>query len=132
MPDIARRKCSETFRKLFCVINIFGNDINIDEQGIITVGGEEAGQLDLVDFDDYENLVKEGNGLFGNLVDDPGKPVPLGTNIKQGYLELSNVNIAEEMVQMISSLRAFESYQKSIKILDEMNSKVINDVSRLR
>jgi len=47
-------------------------------------------------------------------------------------VELSNVNVAEEMVNMIHSMRAFESYQKAIKAIDELNSKAINEVGVLR
>ena len=93
--------------------------------------GQQLGQLDVVDFENYEDLVSEGLGLFRNQNDDPGKAISNETSINQGYLELSNVNVAEEMVNMIHSLRAFESYQKSIKILDQIDGKAINDVGRL-
>ena len=42
------------------------------------------------------------------------------------------MNAAEEMVQMIHSMRAFESYQKAIQIIDGINNRAINEVSRLR
>ncbi len=113
-------------------IKIEGTDIAINDNGFIFVDGIEVGQLDTVDFDDYENLIKEGNGYFQHRYDDPGKAVSADTEIQQGYLELSNVNIAEEMVNMIHSHRAFESYQKTIRILDEINEKAVNQVGKLR
>lgn len=113
-------------------ISLFGDEITIDGQGVISSNGAEAGRLDLVDFKDYQNLVKEGNSFFRNRLDESGEAPPPETKIKQGYLELSNVNAADEMVQMIHSLRAFESYQKAIKVLDGMNNKAINEVSKLR
>jgi flagellar basal-body rod protein FlgG len=64
--------------------------------------------------------------------DEPGVSIPPETRVKQGYLELSNVNIVEEMVKMIQSLRAFESYQRSIKVLDSIDNKSINEVGKLR
>jgi flagellar basal-body rod protein FlgG len=67
-----------------------------------------------------------------NDSDNPEVAVSTDTTVKQGYIELSNVNVAEEMVNMIHSMRAFESYQKSIKALDELNDKAINQVGRLR
>jgi flagellar basal body rod protein FlgG len=36
------------------------------------------------------------------------------------------------MVKMIHSMRAFESYQRAIKAIDELNDKAINQVGRLR
>jgi flagellar basal-body rod protein FlgG len=47
-------------------------------------------------------------------------------------LELSNVNMVDEMVAMIHCLRAFESYQKAIQTLDGLDNKAVNEVSRLR
>jgi flagellar basal-body rod protein FlgF len=113
-------------------LTIPGNDMVVDGQGNITVNGVSVGQFDVVDFDDPKNLVKAGMSLFQNISDDPGRAPSADMEVKQGYLELSNVNIAEEMIQMIHSLRAFESYQKAIKVLDEMDSKAVNEVSRLR
>ena len=113
-------------------ISIYGKDVVIDEQGSVFIDGERADQVDVVDFDSQENLIVEGHGLIKNVLDEPGKAPPPETAVRQGYLELSNVNPVEEMVNMIHSLRAFESYEKSMKVLDEMNSKVVNEVGKLR
>ena len=114
-------------------INTNGNEISFDEQGFLSLDGTRMDQMDIVDFQDYENLVHEGRSLFTRVSDvSPEESLSPDTRIKQGYLELSNVNVAEEMVQMIHSLRAFESYQKSIKVLDECNDRAINQVGRLR
>lgn len=113
-------------------ITLNGNEIVIDNQGVILVDGAESGQLDVVDFENYNGLVKEGKGLFRNSFNDPELAIETETSIKQGFVELSNVNVAEEMVNMIHSLRAFESYQKAIKVIDELNNRAINQVGRLR
>ena len=52
--------------------------------------------------------------------------------IYQEYVELSNVKPAEEMINMIHSLRAFESYQKAIQVLDGLDKRAINEVGQLR
>jgi flagellar basal body rod protein FlgG len=36
------------------------------------------------------------------------------------------------MISMIDALRAFESYQKSMRVIDELNNRAINQVGRLR
>jgi flagellar basal-body rod protein FlgF len=113
-------------------INISGNEISIDVQGSISVDGTTAGQLDVVDLADYEKIVKQGRGLFSNASYNQEIAIQSDTRIKQGALELSNVNIAEEMVSMIHSLRAFESYQKAIKVIDELDNRAINQVGRVR
>jgi flagellar basal-body rod protein FlgF len=119
------------------VINISGTksaggNIAIGDQGTISVDGTTIDQLDIVTFADLKGLVKEEKGLFKNDSENPEAAISGDTGVKQGYIELSNVNVAEEMVNMIHSMRAFESYQKAIKALDELNDKAINQVGRLR
>jgi flagellar basal-body rod protein FlgG len=49
----------------------------------------------------------------------------LGT-LLQGYLESSNVNIVEEMVNLIIAQRAFEFNTKGIIAADEMLGQTAN------
>lgn len=106
--------------------------ISVDPLGAVHVNGEEQGQLDLVDFERPEVLEASGRGLFANPSGEPEIGLDFQSRIEQGYTEQSNVEVAEEMVNMIHSLRAFESYQKVIQVLDELNNRAINEVSRLR
>jgi flagellar basal-body rod protein FlgF len=108
------------------------NVVVIDDQGTISFDEKIIDQLDMVNFDNNKDLVKVEKGLFRNDSDNPETAVSADTTVKQGYIELSNVNVAEEMVNMIHSMRAFESYQKAIKAIDELNDKAINQVGRLR
>jgi len=112
---------------------INGSNISVDGQGVVTVDGIQTGQIELADFENYDALVKSGNALFRQATPDAQEiPAPAETRIDQGYLELSNVSIVNEMVTMIHSLRAFESYQKTIQAIDSLNQKAVNEVSRLR
>ncbi len=113
-------------------IRLPGNDIQVSGLGWVRSGGEDAGVLDLVTFEDPKKLVPTGQAMFGNPEDEPEAALPPTSRVEQGYLELPNVEIAEEMVSMIHCMRAFESYQKVIQILDDVNQRAINDVSRIR
>ena len=106
--------------------------IVIGDQGTISLDESTIDQIDIVNFDDYSGLVKEEKGLFRNDSDNAEVEINNDTEVKQGYIELSNVNVAEEMVNMVHSMRAFESYQRAIKAIDELNDKAINQVGRLR
>jgi len=108
------------------------NTLVIGDQGTISVDETIVGQLDIVKFDDNKSLVKDEKNLFRNDSDKPEVAIDNDTSVKQGYVELSNVNVAEEMVSMIHSMRAFESYQKAMKAIDQMNNEAINQVGRLR
>ncbi|MFO7783489.1 MAG: flagellar basal-body rod protein FlgF [Desulfatiglandales bacterium] len=113
-------------------IQVQGNDILVNDLGEVSSDGDIVGTLALASFENKNRLLATGRTMFANPANDPELPVPLATRIKQGCLELPNVDIAEEMVSMIHCMRAFESYQKAVQILDEVNQRAINDVSRIR
>ena len=113
-------------------IRITGHDITVDKKGKIQSNAGQLGELAVVDFEDYQGIIKEGKNLFMNPQELPEMDIPAETTISQGYTELSNVNAAEEMINMIHALRAFESYQKSMRVIDELNNRAINQVGRLR
>ena len=113
-------------------IVITGSNVSVDGKGTVKVDGSEVGQIELVDFADYGGLVKMGNGLFRNDTQTLETPPPPQTSLQQGFLELSNVSIVDEMVAMIHCLRAFESYQKAIQTIDGIDQRAVNEVSRLR
>ena len=106
--------------------------ITVGPLGAVHVNNEEQGRLDLVDFERPEALEMVGQALFANPSGEPEIGLDFQSRIEQGYTEQSNVEVAEEMVHMIHSLRAFESYQKVIQVLDELNNRAINEVSRVR
>lgn len=113
-------------------INLLDRQVEIDARGRLVSKEGELGQLDIVTFANTDALVKMGDTLFAKGPNMTEEPLPPETTIRQGYLEGSNVNIAEEMVQMIHTLRAFESYQRAIKVLDHIDDKVTNEVARVR
>ncbi len=59
----------------------------------------------------------------------PGGPEGMGT-ILQGFLEASNINVVDEMVNMILSQRAYEANSKVIKSADDM-LQMANNVVKL-
>jgi flagellar basal-body rod protein FlgG len=95
----------------------------------VTVAGDpnpvELGQLELADFVNPQGLQAIGQNLFNEtaasgapIVGIPGEE---GRGIlKQGMLEGSNVNAVEELVDMITTQRAYEMNSKVISTADEM------------
>ena len=108
---------------------IVGNEgtLSISFEGI----SQPIGQLKLVQFSDKSSLVKEGNGLF--RLSDPNvlEEIPSNLKILQGFIEASNVNVVEEMVAMIESVRMFEAYQKLIQSIDEADNQSVNTIARV-
>ena len=95
--------------------------------------GEESviGQIQLVTFLNEEGLSAEGEGLFSATAASgaPLQGVPgengLGT-IQQGALEGSNVNVANSMVELIQTQRAYEMNTKVMSVADQMMGATAN------
>jgi flagellar basal-body rod protein FlgF len=107
-------------------IKIPEGKLEFGPNGEIMVNNTEFGKIRLVDFPENQALIRIGEDCFQT----DQKSIPSKAQIKQGYLEGSNVNIFKEMTQMISTLREFQAYQKIIQSFDEMTSKM-NEIARL-
>ncbi|OQY25722.1 MAG: flagellar basal-body rod protein FlgF [Desulfobacteraceae bacterium 4572_35.2] len=88
--------------------------ISIDEAGSILAAEGEVGKIGVFD-PDINLLEKRGNGQFYYSGNDTGVRQSDNGQVMQRYLERSNVKSMEETVIMMTSLRAFESYQKAMK-----------------
>ncbi len=93
-----------------------------------------SGQLSLYTFANPAGLLSIGGNKFRptEASGDPteGNPGVDGTGtVAQGYLEMSNVDVVEEMVNMIAGQRAYETASKSIKAADEM-LQMANNIKR--
>ncbi len=111
-------------------IEINGQDVIVDKEGNIWVDGANVDTIQIVDFNQPNSLSKTGGSFF--IPADPSVTgiEAEGSKISQGFIELSNVNPIKVMTEMIEVHRAFESYQKVIRALDEVTSKAINEVGR--
>ncbi len=107
-------------------ISIEGNRIGISSSGEVFADDISVGNIKVVDFEDRSKLKKMDEGLFYS--EESGQEID--ANISQGYLESSNVEVIREMVQMVTSMREFESYQKMIHAFDEAASKTINEMGK--
>jgi len=56
---------------------------------------------------------------------------PAKTQVMQGYIEDSNVNIIREMVDMIANVRSFEANQKVVTDIDHTLDKLINEAGKV-
>jgi len=104
--------------------------INVSEDGTVSVDQQGAqtsivGQLTTADFSNPGGLKLLGGSLYSPTLSSgaaiAGTPGINGFGgIGQGMLEMSNVNIVEEMVNLIAGQRAYEMNSKAIKASDEM------------
>lgn len=109
-------------------------DLIITQDGIVTdSAGVNYGQIAVYDFTNPEGLKSIGDNLY--LETDQSGDVNalnlglVNTTIAQGFLEKSNVNAVQEMVNMISAQRAYELNSKSITTADSM-LQTVNSLKR--
>ncbi len=107
------------------------NEVVIDPQGRVSTLNresgqyEEIGQMELAYFQNEGGLKSLGGNLYGEtpasgqpMINLPGME-GLGM-VSQGFIEASNVEMVEEMVNMIVAQRAYEISSKAIKTSDDM------------
>ena len=111
--------------------------VTISEDGTLSVlqpgatEPTEVGRLELVSFPNQAGLEALGNNLFGQTAasGDPlqGPPGEDGRGmIRQAFLETSNVQVVTEMVDLITSQRAYEVNSKVVQASDEMLRQATN------
>lgn len=91
----------------------------------------QVGSLQLASFINPAGLESVGENLYLETTASgaPQTNTP-GSNgvgvLNQGYVETSNVNVAEELVNMIQAQRAFELNSKAVTVSDQMLQKLSN------
>ncbi len=117
---------------------------SVDSEGTIRyflANGDsfERGQIQLVDFNDKTALIREGQNLYSGFgaaglkevsTANPDGLQTAGRNglglIKQGALELSNVDLTNEFAQMITTQRGFQAGSRIITVSDDILQEVVN------
>ena len=111
-------------------VNSDGTVTAFDSQGT----GTALGTIEMYTFANSAGLKACGHNLYqttdasGDAVSGTAGTEGVGT-IAQGFLEVSNVDVVQEMVDMIMAQRAYEINSKAIKTADDMMS-IVNNISR--
>ncbi|MEA3508549.1 MAG: flagellar basal-body rod protein FlgG [Synergistota bacterium] len=106
-------------------------EITVSDTGLVSVKVpgdallQEIGQIELARFVNPAGLSASGNSLFMET-DASGAPIAgmpaeegMGSMV-QGSLEMSNVQVVEEMVSMITAQRAYEAGSKAVQTADDL------------
>lgn len=107
-------------------ITINGLDVRVENDGAVYSDDALVDIIKIVSFKDKMDLRNYGKALFINTGDRDNEIVPEDFSVKQGFYEASNVNVMKEMVELISSLRAYESYTKVDQFFSDILTKLIN------
>lgn len=88
--------------------------------------------IGLYQFNNPGGLSKNGDSLYavtaasGDAINEATNPNVKKSNVYQGYLEASNVQVVDEMVNLIVAQRAYEMNSKAITASDEMLQQANN------
>ncbi len=112
-------------------------DISISPEGTVTTKGAAGSQsfaVPIVRFVNPSGLESIGGNLYreseSSGTAELGKPGENGFGtLRQGYLEMSNVKVVEEMVNLIVAQRAYEVNSKAVQASDEM-MQISNNLRR--
>ncbi|HWP98056.1 MAG TPA: flagellar basal-body rod protein FlgG [Syntrophomonadaceae bacterium] len=112
-------------------------DVEIAKDGMVTYKipgsdtAQEAGQIELAKFMNPAGMEKLGGNLY-KATPSSGDPVDWdsssdsATTLQPGYLEGSNVQVVQEMVNLITAQRAYEFNSKVIQSSDELLQTATN------
>ena len=102
----------------------------IDEQGNISVDDKVISRMRMVTFKPGTSLTNIGFGMYKG---EMGTSDTLETHdrIKQGFQEMSNVVLMDEMVKLIEVMRHFETSQKFMLGYDNMLDNAINTMGEV-
>ena len=101
-----------------CVLDSMGNFIVIDRDN-------RDAELDVgvYDYMIYDGMLHADSGRF--LPIDKNGDLYLGTGkVRRGYLEVSNVDLAQELVKVIESQRAYSYALKMVQTSDEIEQTI--------
>jgi flagellar basal-body rod protein FlgG len=110
-------------------ITLSSAEFSVNEKGEIIQDGQLVDKLRIAQFADATKLRKFGNNLIQN---SDSEVVDFTGSVVQGYSEQSNVNVVDEMVDMITVMRAYEASQKVLQAQDGSLEKAVTEVGVVR
>ena len=116
------------------VIKIVGDQaLHIADNGEVFEGENSLGKLSMIKIANKDSIQKIGSSLYTFKANfKPEIEIENSPSLKQGFVEMSNVNVVQEMTDMIATTRLFESAQKAIGAYDSMTDKLVNTVGNLK
>ncbi|AJD50896.1 MULTISPECIES: flagellar basal-body rod protein FlgF [Thalassospira] len=110
--------------------------VKIKGDGSISTDIGQIGRLQVVTFDNVQDMNKTGSSLYSIIKENPNDPdgaQPVeNPGVVQGALEKSNVNPISSMTQMIDVLRTYQSVTRSLESENERQRNMISKLGDVR
>ena len=104
-------------------------DSTIDRLGNIFQNNQLVATIQLTDFENYDYLQRLGENYYYPI--EGAETIPAAGKIYSGYLETANVKVVQEMVNLITISRQYESNQKIIQTLDNTMDVAVNQLGKV-
>lgn len=111
-------------------IRATGSDFKVSDNGVVSVDGKQVDRILVSVFEDSEDMKRAGSTAF--QAGTPKVRASSDFSIKQGFLEMSNVNALQEMVGLMQVMRNFEANQKALSANDQRLQKAVSELGRVR
>lgn len=98
-------------------IDPLGPEVSIDARGEVWQRGASVGRLRIVDFEDARSLARTSGGFFEAPA--TAHAISSEAEVRQGFLEASNVSAIDEMVGLIEAQRGFEAATRIVGAIDQ-------------
>ena len=109
-------------------ITLPNGDITIDSSGRIFVNEQYIDAIRIVNFENPESLRKTRGSFYATT--EESLEIDFLGQVRQRYLENSNVDAVREMVVLIDLHRAYEANSRMVQVHDETIGKAVNDIAR--
>ncbi|NLG02357.1 MAG: flagellar basal-body rod protein FlgF [Clostridia bacterium] len=104
-------------------------EAKVERNGAIYQNNVQVAQIQVTDFEDYNYLEKYGENYYQPI--EGATEIPSQASVRAGYLEASNVQVVQEMVDMINVTRAYETNQKIVQTMDSTIEVAVNQVGKV-
>lgn len=112
-------------------ISTGGGKMSVSEDGTVSIDSRAMYTMDINTFADNTSLIKYGKNMYSAA--SQAIPAKSGQYIvKQGALENSNTDMANEMVNMIVNLRSYQANQRVLQTENETLDKTVNQLAALK
>jgi len=111
-------------------IQVQGAKPAIGSDGSVRVNDAVMDRLKLVEVTSAAALQPEGNGLYAVAAGEEAFDTS-AAQVRQGYLETSNVQSVDEMISLMETMRRFEAAQRFIHGYDSMVDNAITTLGKV-
>jgi flagellar basal-body rod protein FlgF len=98
--------------------------VTISANGVVSQSGENVGKISLYNFDSLSALSKDGNNQYRN--DSNLTPTAsTSANMRQGFLEQSNVEPVRQITRLIEINRAYDAMNSMLSSTSDLSTSAV-------